>query len=86
MGFFAQPLALVQTGGVTFWLLCASCCRPFRLTSVLTIYLPSPAPPIKAAPAEHEYQDDYHNNERRGVHGLPLWYCHDARLSFSMRT
>jgi hypothetical protein len=30
MGFFAQPLALVQTGGVTFWLLCASCCRPFR--------------------------------------------------------
>jgi hypothetical protein len=40
--------------------------------SVLTAVLPSPAPPIIAAPAEHEYQDDNHNNERRCVHCLPL--------------
>jgi len=40
--------------------------------SVLTTFLPSPAPPIKAATAEQEYHDDYHNNERRCVHGLPL--------------
>jgi hypothetical protein len=32
---------------------------------VLTTFLPSPAPPIIAAAAEHEYQDDYHNKERR---------------------
>jgi hypothetical protein len=45
---------------------------------VLTTFLPSPAPPIKAAPAEQEDQDDYHNKERRDVHGLPLlsFRCH----------
>ena len=32
---------------------------------VLTTFLPSPAPPIIATAAEQEYQDDYHNNERR---------------------
>jgi hypothetical protein len=32
---------------------------------VLTSFLPSPAPPPHPASAEHEYQDDYHNKERR---------------------
>jgi hypothetical protein len=45
---------------------------------VLTTFLPSPAPPIIATAAEQEYQDDYHNNERRYVHCLPLlsFRCH----------
>ena len=32
---------------------------------VLTTFLPSPALPIIATAAEQEYQDDYHNKERR---------------------
>jgi hypothetical protein len=45
---------------------------------VLTTFLPSPAPPIQAATAEHEDQDDYYNQERRDVHYLPLlsFRCH----------
>ena len=32
---------------------------------VLTTFLPAPPPPPHPASAEHEYQDDYHNKERR---------------------
>ena len=51
---------LLQSGGI--WIILV---EELPHVPVLTTFLPSPAPPIIAAAAEHEYQDDYHNKERR---------------------